>query len=187
MLLKEREYKIIPQHSYKLIRNCAGCNQKTTFSNTNHFRVNANGNRIDVWLIYQCDKCKHTCNLSIYERERPDNIPQEEYLKFLENNEELALQYGTERAFFSKNHAEVDLQGIKYQVISEKSGDLSMEALQDGDLLVIHNENELKVRTDKLAAELLHLTRSQEKKLEAAKVIEIEKKEKSIYIHIHKL
>ena len=35
------------------------------FFNSGKFRVNANGNRIDIWLIYWCKKCKHSWNLSI--------------------------------------------------------------------------------------------------------------------------
>ncbi|HAH17569.1 MAG TPA: hypothetical protein DCL29_00905 [Eubacterium sp.] len=30
------------------------------FVNSKRFRVNANGNSVDVWLIYRCKKCKHS-------------------------------------------------------------------------------------------------------------------------------
>ncbi len=74
--LKKIEYKIMPRKSFRVIRNCSGCGKKTHFINTERFRVNANGNKIDVWLIYQCENCKHTCNLTVYERQKPSSILQ---------------------------------------------------------------------------------------------------------------
>lgn len=63
------------------------------------FRVNANGNRLDVWLIYRCKKCKHSWNLTIYERIRPSKIKQDDYKLFLENDYEFALKYGNDIGF----------------------------------------------------------------------------------------
>ena len=74
------------------------------FVNTGKFRVNANGKQVDVWLIYQCEKCRHTMNLTVYERVRPGKIPRELYQRFLENDEELAAAYGNDSSFLKKNH-----------------------------------------------------------------------------------
>ncbi|WP_084023929.1 DUF1062 domain-containing protein [Clostridium taeniosporum] len=38
------------------------CNEKIHYINSGKFRVNANKNNIDIWLIYQCEKCKSTWN-----------------------------------------------------------------------------------------------------------------------------
>ncbi len=86
---------------------CSGCRKKMEFVNTGKFRVNANGNCVDVWLIYQCIKCKHTRNLTIYERMKPDRIPQEEYQLFLENDEGLAAEYGNDISFLKRNKVEL--------------------------------------------------------------------------------
>lgn len=48
------------ERACKIWYSCGGCRRKTEFVNTGRFRVNANGNRLDVWLIYQCERCKHT-------------------------------------------------------------------------------------------------------------------------------
>lgn len=77
-----------------------------TFLNTGRFRVNANGNSVDVWLIYQCEKCKHSLNLTIYERIRSGRIPHELYEKFMENDEEFAEIYGNDREFLKRNRVE---------------------------------------------------------------------------------
>lgn len=89
--------------SFKILYSCGGCKRKTQFINTKRFRVNANGNRLDVWLIYQCEKCKHTKNLTIYERRKPSKISPEEYERFLANDEDLAEEYGQNMDFFAKN------------------------------------------------------------------------------------
>ena len=88
----------------RVIRRCGRCGKKTAFASTRRFRVNASGNRLDVWLIYQCKKCKHTLNIPIYERVSPQKIPKELYEGFLANDEELALRYAADPALFkSKN------------------------------------------------------------------------------------
>ena len=98
--LKKTEYEIVPQESFSVIRNCPGCGVKTNYRNTKRFRVNANGNRLDVWLIYQCEKCKHTLNLTVYERQKAASIPKDEYQLFLNNDEEAAEKYGKNFQFF---------------------------------------------------------------------------------------
>ena len=49
---------------YQIIHRCGRCGKKAVFVSTRRFRVNANKNKLDVWLIYQCKKCKHTLNAS---------------------------------------------------------------------------------------------------------------------------
>lgn len=92
---------------YKIIHKCGGCKKKQTFINTKRFRVNANGNKLDVWLIYQCSKCKHTLNIPIFERIAPHKISSELYEKFLANDEELARKYGADYALFKSRHYEI--------------------------------------------------------------------------------
>lgn len=84
------------EKEYKVIHKCAHCGRKTTFVSTRRFRVNANKNKLDVWLIYQCKKCRHTLNIPIYERVPPQKIPRELYEGFLANDEELAVRYGSD-------------------------------------------------------------------------------------------
>ena len=160
-------YKIIPRGSYKIIRNCSGCGGKSTYQNTERFRVNANGNRIDVWLIYLCEKCRHTYNLTVYERVKPASIPTDEYALFLANDGDLALKYGTDRQLFIRNKAEIDGNDINYELIPNETADVQSK-------LIIENPYELKVRTDKVAAELLGITRSKIKQLEKSGLIEYE-------------
>ena len=92
------------EKDYKIIHKCAHCGKKMTFISTRRFRVNANKSKLDVWLIYQCKKCKHTLNIPIYERVSPQKLPRELYEGFLSNDEELAIRYGADAGFLkSKN------------------------------------------------------------------------------------
>ena len=93
-------------HAAKVFHRCGGCGKKQEFINSGKFRVNANGNCVDVWLIYRCKKCKHTWNLTVYERISPKKIPKELYEKFLSNDEETAYAYGNHIDFLKRNNAE---------------------------------------------------------------------------------
>ncbi|MDO5292216.1 MAG: DUF1062 domain-containing protein [bacterium] len=173
--LQTISYKIIPQESYRVIHNCPGCGCKAHFINTNTFRVNANGNRIDVWLIYQCETCKHTLNLTIYERQNPASIPDKEYQQFLQNDEQLAKAYGMDKSLFSKNKKRIEERQVSYQLVMEKEHQNVVRGGEqmDNHYIEIHNEFGLKLRMDKVIASLLHMTRSQEKKAEQEGLISV--------------
>jgi hypothetical protein len=49
---------VIPQGTPKVVKNCPKCGGGSHFINTKKFRVNANKKYLDIWLIYQCEKCK---------------------------------------------------------------------------------------------------------------------------------
>lgn len=98
---------VIKVNSVKIFHRCGGCGRKQEFVNSGKFRVNANGNRVDVWLINRCKKCKHSWNLTIYERVKPSKIEPEDYERFMENDYDLALKYGNDIDFLKRNNAEL--------------------------------------------------------------------------------
>ena len=102
------EYRNEETEAYRILRRCAGCKKKRSYHSTGCFRVNANGNKIDVWLIYQCPKCKHTYNLTIFERLRSDKLDDERYRNFMDNDAETALRYGLDKSVFVRNKAQID-------------------------------------------------------------------------------
>lgn len=174
--LRNFEYKITPEDSYPIIRNCSLCGCKSLYINSNNFRVNANGNKIDIWLIYQCKKCKHTYNLTIYERKKVDSIPPNDFNRFMENDQELAKTYGTDKSIFVKNKAEINWSDINFEIINTEtmnySSDEHIEFLP-GDFIQISNPWGIKVRTDKILATILNIPRNIVKKHEACGKIEI--------------
>ena len=115
--LKKIEYEIILKDSFGVARNCPKCGRKTHYITTKKFRINANGNKLDVWLIYQCAECKHTLNLDIYRRQKVSSISKEEYQCFLDNKEQLAEMYGKNIRLFQRNKAEIDYEKLYYDYV----------------------------------------------------------------------
>ena len=154
------EYRIKPTQALKIIRNCSGCGRKAFFVSTGQFRVNANGNLVDIWLVYQCEKCRHTYNLTVCERTKAKKIAKEQYLAFLRNDEELALKCGTNLDLLKRNKAETDINRLEYQYEKVKT-----EAKDGCSRIIIQNPYRLKVRIDRLLPELIGISRSQMKKM----------------------
>lgn len=172
------EYEMIPKDSFSVIRGCAKCGRKTHFTNTGKFRVNANGNQLDVWLIYQCEGCKHTLNLAIHERQKVSFIPKEEYQRFLNNDEELARMYGRDMQLFQKNKAEIEFERVSVDFVKkhEAEGKDESGSFWESDLITIHNPFGLKLRAEKQIAMILGLSRSQVKSLMERGELELERK-----------
>lgn len=154
-----KEYILRPKEAYRLIRNCQGCGCKSSFINTGNYRVNANGNRVDVWLIYQCEECKHTYNLTIHERVRPTELFNEDYERYLANDRELAMQHGMDKNILAKNKVEIDWDNLSYEL------EVLSEEAQQSCSIKIQNPYNLKIRMDKLLSGLLSMNRSRIKKL----------------------
>lgn len=162
--LKKITYEITLKDSFWVIRNCPKCGKKTHYRNTKKFRMNANGNKLDVWLIYQCAECKHTLNLAIYERKKASSIRKEEYQCYLENNEQLAEMYGRDMQLFRANKANVDFDMLQYDFAK------AHETIENSDfgeqmIITIKNPHQLKIRAEKQIATVLGLSRSQVKNL----------------------
>ena len=79
--LKGETWTLTPVSSYKIIRNCPKCGTRSLFQSTGNFRINANKKCVDIWLIYQCEKCRSTYNLTIFERVSPKKLPEGSYKK----------------------------------------------------------------------------------------------------------
>ena len=93
--------------SIRAYHQCGHCHKKMEFVSTGRFRVNANGSLIDVWLIFQCAKCGHTLNLSIYRRKRAATLAAGEYEAFLDNDSTTVARYAADTAFLKRNGLEL--------------------------------------------------------------------------------
>lgn len=61
-------WAIAPQISPRPHIDCNRCGGVRPFRSSGKFRVNANGKRIDAWLIYRCANCDNSWNFAIFER-----------------------------------------------------------------------------------------------------------------------
>lgn len=50
------------------IRHCSSCKVTRPFQSSGKVRLNANGKRLDAWLIYRCSVCERTWNHTLLER-----------------------------------------------------------------------------------------------------------------------
>ena len=184
--LKGETWTLTPVSSYKIIRNCPKCGTRSLFQSTGNFRINANKKCVDIWLIYQCEKCRSTYNLTIFERVSPKKLPEGFYKKFQENNNALALEIGTAKEIFEKNRAVVKEESISYLVTKDNTEiPVSLQALEEnGRIICIQNPNGLKIRVDKFLAEQLSISRSKVKHLIADGLLQGSQREDLEKIHL---
>jgi hypothetical protein len=53
---------------------CNGCGGLRAFQSSGKIRLNANGRKLDAWLIYKCTSCDKTWNRPIFERRNVGDI-----------------------------------------------------------------------------------------------------------------
>ena len=68
------QWTIIPQLAPQPWIACSGCGGPKPFESSGKTRLNANGKKLDAWLIYRCLACEKTWNRSIFERRNVRSI-----------------------------------------------------------------------------------------------------------------
>lgn len=176
--LKKYQWELVPENLPRVKRGCPKCNEKTYFINSERFRINANKNSIDIWLIYKCEKCKSTWNMTIYERINPCSISKHEYDKFLLNDKELAKEYAFNSSIYSKNKAEVILEDINYRLVQRE---LEAYYIRENELVIeLVCKYPIELRVDKLLSDILGISRSKIKDMHKKGVIFIKDDKNSL-------
>lgn len=67
-------WTIVPRIAPQPWLNCNRCHGIRRFGSSGKIRVNANGKRLDAWLIYKCADCDSTWNRPILERRHVGTI-----------------------------------------------------------------------------------------------------------------
>ncbi len=76
--------------------------------------MNANGNKLDVWLIYRCEKCDTSWNMNLYKRSCSWKLGQDLYNRFLENDADTALDSDAGK-ILSRNKAEALWEQVPFK------------------------------------------------------------------------
>ncbi|MBS1183817.1 MAG: putative cytoplasmic protein [Proteobacteria bacterium] len=68
-------WTIVPRDCPRPVFACPTCGGDRPFHPSGKIRLNANGKRLDAWLIYKCDACDRTWNRPIFERRLTTDLP----------------------------------------------------------------------------------------------------------------
>ncbi|UXU08424.1 DUF1062 domain-containing protein [Agrobacterium tumefaciens] len=68
------QWTIIPTTPPQPWIACSGCGGMRAFQSNGKIRLNANGRKLDAWLIYKCLECEKTWNRPIFERQNVRDI-----------------------------------------------------------------------------------------------------------------
>ena len=155
-------WEVIPKSEPTVIKNCPKCGGHAIFENSGKFRVNANQSKLDVWLIYQCRKCKATWNMTLLTRVNPREIDKELYKKFLDNDKELAKAYAFNVAMHMQNKSCLDYEEMAYEV---KGNGIELENFEGELYIDLCCEYPFDIRVDKILSYKLGVSRETIKKL----------------------
>jgi len=155
-------WKVIPSTEPIVIRNCPKCGCHSEYESTGNFRVNANQNHIDVWLIYQCNKCKSTWNMEILTRVNSNKIKKSLYLKFLSNDPKLAKEYAFDAAVHSRNKSILNYQKVNYDI---EGYDFTLNKLMEVITIELICDYAIDIRLDKIISRQLGISREEVKQL----------------------
>lgn len=68
-------WRVVPGCSFApIVRRCSGCHSDRPFECSEKFRLNANGRRLDAWLIYRCAVCAERWNAPVFRRRPVDTV-----------------------------------------------------------------------------------------------------------------
>ncbi|MEM7172802.1 MAG: DUF1062 domain-containing protein [Pseudomonadota bacterium] len=151
-------WTITPHFPPRPILFCRNCNDKRPFQSSQKFRLNAQGKRLDAWLIYRCLSCGTRWNRPIIERGFLYKIPGDQLQALQSNDSGLA------------NSIALDLHGLKRhtsQIVQSPEIAVKKDLLSGGpepwNRLQIHLavQGPATIRLDRLLATQLSLSRGQ--------------------------
>lgn len=68
-------WRVSALHLPTVTRHCARCDQPRVFRCAERFRINGNGRRLDMWLLYRCVRCSRSWKLTLFDRVHPNALP----------------------------------------------------------------------------------------------------------------
>ena len=161
-------WTVAPVTAPRPLINCNRCGTVKAYRCSDKFRVNANGKRIDVWLIYRCVDCDNSWNFGILERcNRRDIEPA--LLQALESNDlVLARRHAFDIVALRNRVGRVE-EFPEVAVQKEMLGDIreTATALE----LQLRLEMPISRRLDRLLAGELGLSRSRLQALEEKRLL----------------
>ena len=121
------------------------------------FRTNAQKKRIDVWLIYRCDRCNETWNLPILERVAIGDLAPDRFEAFARND-------GAVVSLYAFDHARLARHASRLEECADADVAWSIDGAPPPEIAEIGIRIRLmmpwRARLDRFAARHLSMTRS---------------------------
>lgn len=149
------EWTVLTAETPQITRPCRRCGSARAFQSTGKFRVNANGSRLDAWLIYRCVACGNRWNRALFERCGLRSIPKELLEALQDNDAGLARQValGAGAATGNAIPGSADGFAIKKRLLSSADETGAFFSL------TVLNPDSCSVRLDKVLAAGLNVSR----------------------------
>ena len=141
-----------------VMRKCGKCGNER-FLSSGRFRVNANGSRIDVWLIFKCEHCNATWNMEVLSRVRPGDIDTERYRSFLCNDKAAAMRCALDGDLLRRNNVVLDAAAFLLDIQGE------MPAVDVDAQIVIKPDAPLGISASRVIAQKLGLSQNAVRRL----------------------
>ncbi|QPC90255.1 DUF1062 domain-containing protein [Mesorhizobium sp. INR15] len=156
-------WAITPKSAPQPHINCNRCGGLRASRCSWKFRVNANGKRIDVWLIYRCIDCDNSWNFAILERRNRRDTEPDLLQAFESNDPALARRYAFDAVALRSSQTHVE----EFPDVSVHKR-ISGGRPEDTAVLELHLEMEMPIslRLDRLLANELSISRSRLQALE---------------------
>jgi hypothetical protein len=119
------QWTIIPGSAPELWLNCNRCRGTTRFRTSGKIRVNANGKRVDAWLIYKCTSCDNTWNRPVLERRHLSTIDPQLLASLQANDPDLSRQLAFEKLRRKLKVEHFDDATVRKEVVSESAAPLA--------------------------------------------------------------
>jgi hypothetical protein len=93
-----------------IVKACVSCRSKRHHP-TGKFRVNANGKRLDVWMLICCELCGRTSKIPVHERIHVRALEHERLLMFENNGPAMVRRLALDAALAGKTAYRLDWSG----------------------------------------------------------------------------
>jgi hypothetical protein len=120
-------WTIVAQNTPRPLLHCSRCGGERPFRSSGRFRLNANGRRIDAWLIYKCTACDDTWNRPLLQRRPLAGVAPALLEALRRNDPALAQRVGFDTAGLRHHCAAVEETGgaiVRKDVVSRSAGTL---------------------------------------------------------------
>ncbi|POF28750.1 DUF1062 domain-containing protein [Roseibium marinum] len=160
------EWTILSHETPLTNRPCSRCRAIRPFASTGKFRLNANGSRLDAWLVFSCLACGKRWNKTLFERRPVKSISREQLEALQANDPQFAERLALEGSNSTTEQPGYLALGVRITAQAERTrGEI---------LLTVRNPSGSRVRLDRVLARGPMLTRKEVHRLAQNGVLEVQ-------------